>query len=176
MKKSQIIVFNLLLTSSMFSLVSAQDNIQRGLVNMRGEILESACTIDINSVDQTIDMGNIPVSSVRDNNENNIKEFELKLIDCRWGEETRNNLTSVDISFSGQSEADYFLLEGDARGIKLGLESISGEKIIPSETIVFEHDFTREIASRYRFRLVPDGNPVESGSFNTIVHFNISYK
>lgn len=175
MKKTQKTVFGLLLILYV-PFLYAQSDIQKGRVNMQGEILESACTIDVNSLDQTIDMGNIPASSIRNNNENNTKEFEIKLIDCRWGTETQNNLQSIDISFTGLSENNYFLLDGEAQGIYLELISSTGNKILPGKTIAFEHDFSREALAKYRFKLLADGQPLKPGSFHAIVHFNISYK
>jgi len=176
MNISQLFVFSLFLTSSIFNSANAQLTNQQGQVNMYGEILESACTIGLNSIDQTIDMGNIPIDSIRNENNENSKEFEIKLIDCRWGAETQNNLTDIDISFTGRSESDYFLVNGDAQGIMLGLESSSGRKITPNETLVFEHNFSTEALSRYRFKLLQDGKQLKPGFFNTIVYFNISYK
>lgn len=176
MNKSKIFFSSLIITSSIFNLAHAQFNYHQGQLNMYGEILESACTIDINSLDQTIDMGSITLDSIKNINEESSKEFEIKLISCRWGNETESNLTSIDISFTGLYENDSFLIEGDAKGIRLGLESSSGKKIHPNQVIVFEHEFSKEVLSKYHFKLLPDGGPLIPGSFNSIVYFNISYK
>ena len=176
MKKYLKIILNIFYVSSVSSLTYAQFDIQKGAVGMNGEILESACSIDINSLYQTIDMGNIPVSSILNNQDNSGVEFEIKLVDCRWGSETQNKLTSIDISFTGNNDKNHFLVEGDAEGIYLGLESLTGHKIFPGEVLMLENDFSHEHRSKYKLKLLPNGEQIKTGSFDTLIQFNISYK
>lgn len=176
MKKAKFFVFSLLLTSSLLSFVHAQVDFQKGRVNMNGEILESACTIDLDSLNQTIDITDLPISSIRNHSENISKEFVIRLIDCRWGSETQNNLKNISISFTGQSEGEYFKVDGDARGVFLALESSLGTRIIPNETVNFYNSFSRENVEKYRFKLLADGMPLKTGFFKTIIHFNIRYQ
>lgn len=154
----------------------ASFDIQSGKVGMNGEILESACTIDLNSLYQTVDMGNIPIVSVIKEQDVNSVEFEIRLIDCRWGSDTKSNLTSLDISFTGKSEDNHFWVEGDATGVYLGLESISGKMIFPGEIFQLENDFSHQNRSKYKLKLISSGQIPTPGSFDTLIQFNIRYK
>ena len=117
----QLNSFIFLVLTSVVSHSFAASHEPEGMVWMLGEIVESACTIDSGSLDQVVDMGVLPIGVLRAQGESEEKEFEIKLIDCLWGEDSQNNYTNLDIAFTGNTQGNYFLVNGDARGVFLSL-------------------------------------------------------
>lgn len=110
-------------------------NDSEGKVWMLGEIVESACTIDSGSLDQTVDMGVLPIGVLLSEGEGPTKDFQIKLIDCLWGDDTQSNYSNLDITFTGNTDGKYFLVNGDAAGVVLELEDVNKKPIIPGEKI-----------------------------------------
>ncbi|MEX6003876.1 fimbrial protein [Providencia vermicola] len=80
-----------------------------GKVTMGGEIVDTACAIDIGSRDQTINMGVLPTSYIREVGKGPIKEFNIKLVDCRWEKYSKENneWNSFEVTFDGPSEGVF---------------------------------------------------------------------
>ena len=157
----------------MQAFADAQD--QHGKVWLAGEIVESACTIDLDSLDQTVDMGVIPLSTMRKFGESEPKHFSIDLIECRWGELSQNNFQGFDITFTGNTDNQYFLVSGEAEGVVLQLDDEFGIKIIPGQINVFQGDTSEEIRNNYSFKLISNGEPLKAGSYYSLVNFSISY-
>lgn len=162
---------SLCLSTSVF----ADSKNQYGKVSLAGEIVESACTIDLGSLDQTIDMGVIPLSTIRKFGENEPKYFTIDLIECRWGEESQNNFQGFDITFTGNTDKRYFLVNGEAEGVVLQLDDEFGAQIIPGKKNVFQKNISEKIQNNYSFKLISNGEPLKAGSYYSLVNFSISY-
>lgn len=145
-----------------------------GKVWMLGEIVESACTIDSGSLDQVVDMGILPIGVLRSRRESEEREFEINLVECLWGEDTQNNYTNFDISFTGNTQDNYFLVHGDAKGVFLSLADSNRKQIIPGEKINYPGG-KPEITNKYFLKLLPNGDEMKPGDFESLIHFNISY-
>lgn len=173
MKKSP---YSLFLISCMTSCVYAGGAQQEhGKVDLSGEIVESACTIDTDSIDQTIDMGIIPISNMMKFGESESKEFSINLVDCRWGEDTKNNYQGFDIKFSGQSNEQYFLVTGEAEGVELRLNDYLGKQIFPGQKVLFEGETSESIVNKYSFKLIANGETLKPGLFFSLINYTISY-
>lgn len=166
----------LLLSMSCFSSFIFADEVQgHGKVDLSGEIVESACTIDTDSLDQTIDMGIIPISIMMKFGESESRDFSINLVDCRWGEDTKNNYQGFDITFSGHTNDRYFLVSGEAEGVELRLNDYSGKQILPGQKVLFEGETSESIVNKYSFKLVANGENLKSGLFSSLINYSISY-
>jgi len=155
--------------------IYANSDYGHGKVELNGEIVESACTIDMNSLDQTVDMGIIPISTLSRLGESKPKDFFITLIDCRWGESSKNNYQGFDVTFTGHTNDQFFLVEGEAEGIQLRLENSSGKQILPGMKVPFEEQTTETIINKYSFKLIPNGQELKPGLYSSLVHYSISY-
>lgn len=163
-----------LLAISVPSLSFAHLNDSEGKVWMLGEIVESACTIDSESVDQTVDMGVLPIGVLYSEGEGPSKGFQIKLIDCLWGDDTQSNYSNLDITFTGNTDGKYFLVNGDAAGVVLELEDVNRNPIIPGEKINYPGG-RQDISNQYFLKLLPNGELMKPGSYYSLLHFNINY-
>ena len=155
-----------------FSFANVNDT--EGKVWMLGEIVESACTIDPGTLDQTIDMGVLPISTLLSEGGSPSKEFHIRLIDCLWGDDTQSNYSNLDITFTGNTDGKYFLVNGEAAGVVLELEDANKKQIIPGEKINYPGG-VQNISNQYFLKLLPNGELVKPGNYYSLLHFNINY-
>lgn len=157
--------------------MAASSHDEWGKVTMNGEIVDTACAIDIDSRDQTIDMGIIPADYIREVGKGPTKEFRIKLVDCRWEKYSKDNneWNSLEITFDGPSEGDYFTLFGEAKGIQLALKDISGNSVIPGKPLPALGITPGPMILRYQTQLVTNNHPVIAGNYQTLLRFQIDY-
>ena len=163
-----------LLAIAVPSVSFANLNDSEGKVWMLGEIVESACTIDSGSLDQTVDMGVLPIGVLLSEGEGPTKDFQIKLIDCLWGDDTQSNYSNLDITFTGNTDGKYFLVNGDAAGVVLELEDVNKKPIIPGEKINYPGG-AQNLSNQYFLKLLPNGELVKPGNYYSLLHFNINY-
>lgn len=148
-----------------------------GKVTMNGEIVDTACAIDIGSRDQTINMGVLPTSYIREVGKGPIKEFNIKLIDCRWEKYSKDNneWNSLEVTFDGPSEGDFFTLSGEAKGVQLALHDISGYSITPGKPLPALGITPGTMILKYQMQLVTNYHPVKAGNYQTLLRFKVDY-
>lgn len=151
-----------------------------GKVSMKGAIVDTACAIDIGTIDQTINMGVLPASYIREVGKGPKKEFEIKLVNCRWEKYGKNNQnnnewSSLDITFDGPSNGNNFTLFGEARGVQLALNTELGEKIIPGKALNAVGRRPGIVIFKYQMQLVTDYNFVLPGNYQVLLKFKINY-
>lgn len=148
-----------------------------GKVTMNGEIVDTACAIDIGSRDQTINLGVLPTSYIREVGKGPITEFDIKLIDCRWERFSKDNneWNSLEVTFDGPSEGNYFSLSGEAKGVQLALHDKAGYSIIPGKALTAVGITPGTMILRYQMQLVTNYHPVKPGNYQTLLRFKVDY-
>ncbi|HGM5488548.1 TPA: fimbrial protein [Serratia fonticola] len=156
---------------------------------VKGSIVESACTLEMVSEDQTVSLGGIASHVLnRFGDEAPPVTFHLLLRDCgRWGGVTRsatqgNNLVwgagqqTVAITLrSKQQKGGLIAVTGQARGLALRLEDEQHRQLgpgMPSQAQLLMPGDNRltfyVIPQRTAERLIP-------GSFYAVVNFQLNY-
>lgn len=151
-----------------------------GSVSMSGEIIDIACSIDTHSVDQTIDMGLVSASVLRQSGKAPPKPFSIELIDCLAAHDMTRNLPSrsFQLVFDGATNGDYFSVTGEAKGIQLALYDSSGELVIPGRPVERDKVYPTVDAHavlNYELQLVADNKPLKAGTYNTLISFRLEY-
>lgn len=167
--------------------------LHNGLVSMvtvRGTLSESPCSVDMNSVEQTIDLGDLSTSEFnRIGDEGKPVQFQIKLHDC-----PSVNHAMLDINhgntliwapgqqtayltfYSEQQENGLVFLTGNSRGIALRIEDNLhrnipvGIKSYPQIIYSGENVIT--------FYVIPHQieNMVIAGEFNATINLSLSYE
>lgn len=150
-----------------------------GKVGMKGQIYYSACTIDTQSLDQTINMGNTPIHELLEQGAGPSIFFSIRLIDCDFGQNPNGIKGDLGITFDGLSEGNFFMVSGDASGIGLAIYNDAQVMIMPGvATSLSNHNIhlNDNIASLiYRIQLVKIGSTMSSGNYNATLNFKIDY-
>ncbi|WP_337228510.1 fimbrial protein [Proteus faecis] len=159
------------------SVFSAHDSQGHGKVSVMGEIVDTPCTLDTGSKDQTIDMGMIPISTLKQFGKSSPIFFNIKLINCRWQNysDIDDNWKSFDITFNGPAKGNYFKTSGEAKGIALSIYDSLKNNVIPGKELPLQNIAPGDINLRYELHLVRDDQLLESGFYHAVINFKVSY-
>jgi len=113
----------------MSSLAHAADQ-GHGRVTFTGSIIDAPCSIAPESIDQTVELGQISNASLKDGGQSAAKSFEIKLDHCSFGTPAAKN--KVQLTFTGmESAAGNGLLgiTGNAKGASVAITQADGQVI-----------------------------------------------
>lgn len=111
------------------SLAHAADQ-GHGKVTFTGSIIDAPCSISPESVDQTVDLGQISNVALQNSGKSTPRNFDIKLENCSFGEPAAKN--KVAVTFTGmESAAGNGLLgiTGTAKGASVAITQADGEVI-----------------------------------------------
>jgi type 1 fimbria pilin len=156
---------------------------------VKGSIVESACTLEMVSEDQTVNLGGIASHVLnRFGDEAPPVAFHLLLRDCgHWGGVTRsathgNNLVwgsgqqTVSITLhSKQQQGGLIAVTGQARGLALRLEDGQHRQLWPG--MPSQAQLLMPGDNRLTFYLIPQrtAERLIPGSFYAVVNFQLNY-
>ncbi len=158
-------------------------------LEVKGTIVESACTLEMMSEDQTVHLGSIASYVLtRFAGEAEPVVFHLLLRDCgRWGGIARdatygNNLTwvpgqqTVSITFnSEQQQGGLIAVKGPARGLALRLEDRQHRQLRPG--VQSQAQILTPGDNRLTFYVIPQrtAERLILGAFYAVVNFQLNY-
>lgn len=153
----------------------ANDHELIGKVSMQGSILESTCSISMDSYDQSIEMGIIPMGSINQYGYGPKTYFSIQLINCHFGKMTEQPSNYFTLKFDGPARDNLFEVFGHAKGVALFLEDDSGQQIYPNKSIKQQPIKFGEANLKYGLSLVRNDSPLKAGKYKTIIKFKIDY-
>lgn len=171
-------LFLLLLLGGMLpSVVLAEPNMGYGNVDLQGSILNTPCTIDTDSRDQSIDMGTVPVGEITRNGRSIAKPFSIRLVNCvlRRTDPALPNWQYFDVTFDGKRDGDFIGIDGEAEGIALQVSDELGNIAQPGVPLPSVMLTSSEKTLNYSLYLVPNYQKFKSGKYRTTVRFKMDY-
>ncbi|ENZ7484579.1 fimbrial protein [Klebsiella aerogenes] len=151
-----------------------------GRVGMRGEILDSACGVDTESQDQTVDMLVQPLSEVIGSGSGIPRPFSIRLVNCSLQRHSPNNLPVDDwqyfkVTFDGIRNHGAFGVEGNARGVALQIRDAQGNIANPGQALPAGNIEPGTMQLNYTLRLVGDGENLSAGSYHSTIRYKLDY-
>ncbi|HDF2329242.1 TPA: type 1 fimbrial protein [Morganella morganii] len=148
-----------------------------GKITLAGSIVDTACNIDMDSRDQTVYMGALPVSTLNNIGRGPVKTFGIKLTDCHFDRYSRNGnkWSSLVITFDGLSENELFLLSGESMGARLLITDKYNNKVIPGVASQPLNVSLGTMHLKYNLQIVKSNELVKSGNYWTLLRFKIDY-
>lgn len=148
-----------------------------GRINMQGAVIETACAIDIDSLDQTIDMSVLPLSKIMRDGQGIALPFTINLVKCvllRMNNRLAN-WQYFQITFDGLADNGLFGIEGRARGVALQIIDNAGNVVVPGEPLpmVAISEGGRQL--NYSLKLVSNKKLLRSGEFTSAIRFKMDY-
>lgn len=170
-----------LISPCVFAQASSQGD---GVVLLGGEIIDSACGLELSSIDQTIEMPSEPVGRLLRNVRGEDHPFQLRLVNC--------SLTRPDPSRPGQYLPDWkhmqvtfdgpadraglsFAVFGGSQGVALHIVDSAGEESIPGKRMAPAPLREGDMTLNYTFYLVGNGLPLVVGAHTAAVRFKLEY-
>lgn len=103
-------------------------NAGHGTVHFKGEIIDAPCSIAPESVDQTVDLGQVSNSALKDSGQSSPVFFNIKLQNCDI-----STYKTVTATWSGTENAEQpgtWGITGTASGAGIVLRDASGKQVV----------------------------------------------
>ncbi len=147
-------------------------------LTMQGSIVETACAIDLESRDQTIDMGSLSISHLLRDGQGVARPFTIRLVNCSLERQHghRPDWQYFRITFDGPHERGLFNVTGQAKGVGLEIRnqnnelSVPGSAMSPQQLTPGTHDLL------YQLRLVANQQTLAAGQYNSQLAFKLDYE
>ena len=178
MRKLKTIFLTTCMMTGIVSLAHAADQ-GHGSVTFRGAIIEAPCSIDPDSIDQKVELGEVANVVLNNGGMSLPKHFQIKLKNC-----STTTLSSVTTTFTGAegkdgklaitgsaSGAGIVLLNGDNSRIKLGTPTKAQTIQNGSNTLNFTAYLQGDGQSGD-----DKSNAIVPGEFNSITDFTLAYQ
>lgn len=175
MKEFSIRAGLLLAVSVVGSSAQADTSPLWGRIGMSGSIVDSACAIDTGSYAQTVDMGVLPVSTLRQQGRGHVRPFSIALIGCTLTPYAGAAWQTFSVTFDGPTDGELFSVSGDARGVALRLQDAHGQPIYPGQSTPKQALVPGNSVLHYGLQLVSDAGPLRPGDYQSALRFKLDY-
>lgn len=155
-----------------------------GVVTLGGRVVDSACGLELASVDQAIEMNPEPIGRLLRNARGEIHPFQLRLVNC--------SLTRPDPLRPGVSLPDWqhlrvmfdaptdragrsFALFGGSQGVALHIADAAGQESVPGVPMALLALVEGDMTLHYTLWLVGNGSPLAAGPHSAAVRFKLEY-
>lgn len=148
-----------------------------GRVNMQGAVIETACAIDTESRDQTIDMAILPLSQITRDGHGLKRAFNIRLINCFLARLDKNlpDWKRFQVTFDGRVDNGFFAVDGQAQGIALELTDNLGNIAIPGRPLPAINLSEGDGQLNYSLRLVSNAQVLRTGEYTSAIRFKMDY-
>lgn len=152
-----------------------------GSVNFKGSIIDAPCSITPDTVDQTVDLGQISNMVLKDGGKSKPKNFYIKLENC-----DTSTLKTVSTTFTGAKSAgnqNLLGITGTAKGASIAITDGSGTVITlgtPTQPQgIQDHDNSLAFSAYLQGDMSADGKTgatIVPGDFTSIANFTLAYQ
>ncbi len=148
-----------------------------GRVNMQGSIIETACAIDTQSRDQTIDMDTAPVSQIARDGQGVSRPFSIRLVNCVLGriDPRLPDWQRFQVTFDGRADTGGFGVEGEANGVALQITDAGGNIANPGQALPAGEIIPGDKTLNYSMRLVGNNQVLKAGEYYSTLRFKMDY-
>lgn len=164
------------LAMGMSSIANAADQ-GNGKVTFTGSIIDSPCSVTPDSIDQTVELGQISKSSLQDGGKSTPRNFEINLENCAFGEAQAKN--KVNVTFTGMESVGgngLLGITGTATGASVAITDGAGKRIQlgkANSTQILQDGKSTLAFSAY---VQGDaGATITEGDFQSVADFTLAY-
>lgn len=142
---------------------------------MQGSIIDTACAIAVDSREQSIDMGVIPVADIIRDGQGRSKLFSIHLVNCVLKHPEKAGGKHFQVTFDGDAEEGLFGLYGDTSGVSLQISDGLGNIASPGKALPFANVVPGNMRMDYAMTLVANHHAVKSGDYYSSIRFKLDY-
>ncbi len=173
-KKTPIILPCIFMFSAFFTFAGGAIE-DRGRVNMQGSIIDSACSIAVESREQTIEMKVISLSDIARDGRGPNKDFSIHLIGCILNPNDHSGLKKFQMTFDGDADGDYFDVYGTASGVGIEIIDSFGNVASPGKTVQIAEQEITDNKINYVIRLMHNSDTLRAGEYFSSIRFKLDY-
>ncbi|HBZ16818.1 fimbrial protein [Pantoea sp. NPDC088449] len=161
---------------------NAIDDQGHGTVTIKGSIIDAPCSITPETIDQTVNLGQVSNVQLKDGGKSNPQSFSIKLENCDLAADKH----TAQITFTGMESAgnpELIGMTGSAEGASIGLTNGAGTLIKlgePTDVTIQNGNNTLAFSAYLQGDPAPaegtlDGANIVPGTFQSVVSFNLAY-
>ncbi|MEL5519731.1 fimbrial protein [Serratia bockelmannii] len=170
-----VIVVSCLFFSPAFSVLAAGSIAGWGRVNMQGSIIDTACAIAVDSREQTIDMGVLPLSDIIRDGQGRSQPFSIDLVNCITERPGKEGWKKFQVTFDGEAHGGLFGINGDASGVALQILDTQGNVAMPGKAMPPMDIIPGDSQLNYAMRLVANNHALKAGDYLSSIRFKLDY-
>ncbi|MFJ2455908.1 fimbrial protein [Pseudomonas protegens] len=157
--------------------VHAQPPLQKGQLQMVGEIFDAACAIQVESQYQTISMVPTPIRGLVSGDASTLQALDIQIVNCGpTNTLSRQSLfNSFSVVFEGEGNDRYFATQGTAKGIAIQIKDINGNPVIPGVPVKGSEVAVTNMALNYSLTLIGSGTSLSAGDYHATIRFGINH-
>ncbi|AKG69246.1 TPA: fimbrial protein [Serratia fonticola] len=149
-----------------------------GKVTFTGSIIDAPCSITPDSIDQTIELGQISKVALKDGGKSTPRNFSIDLENCEVGKDNNNKVTVTFTGMESMATNGLLGITGTAKGASVAITDGTGKVI--------------ELGKATKAQLLQNGNntlsfaaymqgdgasaAVTEGEFQTVADFTLAYQ
>ena len=148
-----------------------------GTVSFEGAIIEAACSIDPESVDQTVKFGQVAKSELEAGGNSSPEEFFIKLKGCDTSSLTDKTITTTFTGASSGAVPGALGIVGDAQGAGIMMVDGGGRSIVLGTATAPQglQDGNNTLAFGAYLKGAASGD-ITPGEFTAITNFSLAYQ
>ena len=147
-----------------------------GAITFTGSIIDAPCSIEPESVDQTVDLGLVSKAALKDKGSSTPQSFEIQLSNCDLDGASK----SVSATFTGTSGATDGMLgmTGTAKGASIALTDGGGKLMKLGQATTTQALANGTNTLRFSTYLQGDGvsGGITPGDFKSVANFTLTYQ
>lgn len=186
MKLNKIMMAAVLAFGATSMMVNAAPTDQgHGTVTFKGSIIEAPCSITPETVDQTVNLGQVSNVTLKDGGQSSPKPFQIKLENCDLNPGDANGVgknNAVAITFTGASSVDnneLLGITGTAKGAGIAITDGSGTLIKLGQAAnaqTLGNGNNTLSFSAYLQGSKASGATITPGEFQSVADFTLAYE
>jgi type 1 fimbria pilin len=185
-KKRVAVLLAIAAVGSAISVANAADQ-GHGTVNFVGSIIDAPCSISPDTIDQTVNLGQISNRALLKGGKSTPRVFNIKLEDCDVANLTDKTVTTTFTGTESKANPGYLAIAGTASGAAIAITSDDGNNIklgSASPTVKVQDG-----KNTLRFAAYLQGNPdvknpggatvpavIVPGEFTSVANFTLAYQ
>ncbi|WP_411753386.1 fimbrial protein [Serratia sp. (in: enterobacteria)] len=175
--KMEYIVASCLLSALFCVTATAETFIGRGRVVMEGNIIETACAIEMSSREQVIEMITVPASQIALDGHGIAKPFVIRLINCTLPrfDPSMPDWQAFRVTFDGIKDGALLGIDGEAQGVGLQIKDQLGNIAFPGVAMPLSGLSSGDKLLQYTINLLPNHQILRAGEYRSTVRFKMDY-
>ncbi|EJD6412096.1 type 1 fimbrial protein [Providencia rettgeri] len=169
-----------LVSSAMSTSVFAAKDMGHGKVNFKGSIIDAPCSISPDSIDQTVELGQISNMALVDGGKSSPRSFDIALENC----DVTGLKEGVKLTFSGAAASfdntkQTLGIVGTGAGAGVQITNGSGNVITLGKAVPFQQIQDGNNTLRFSAYLKGNGGDIKTitaGEFSSVADFTLSYE
>jgi len=154
-----------------------------GTVTFTGSIIDAPCSIDPDTIDQTVDLGQVSNAALKDKGQSTPMPFEIRLQNCTFepeGGSGKDKNSSVSVTFNGATGGTDGMLgmTGTAQGASIAMTDMSGKLIKLGTATSLQNLGVGNNTLGFTAYLQGDGasEGITPGDFKSVANFTLAYQ